>query len=101
MDSACGRFPQRGDIARIPAQHGLPGLGPRPHRRCNNQLAPVIHEMRTWRTPPDGTVKSSCPTLIEPTTKASSDRRPEAIEPSPASDSQPGQWATRRPSRPR
>ena len=90
MDSAHGRFPQRGGFARIQDEHDLTEFGPRPHRSCNNRLAPFIRKMRTRGTRLDGAVQSSCPISIEPATRASSDRRPEAVERSLASVRQLG-----------
>lgn len=99
MDSARGRFPQRGGSAKIQDEHGFSELGPQPHRSCDNRLAPLAHEMRTRGTPFDVAVQSSSSVVNKLATRASSGRRSEAVEGSPASARQPGQWTTSCPSR--
>ena len=94
MVSARGRFSQRGSFPRIPDKHGLLEIGLWFHRSCGNRLTPLILEMRTRGTPLDGTVESSCCTIIEPDTRASSDRRREAVGSLTASYRQPGRWTT-------
>lgn len=97
MDSVRERSSHRGGFSRIRDQHSLRELGYWPHPSGGNRLSPSTHEMRTRAASLDATVRSSYSMMIEPVTRASRIHRPEAVEPSPASDRQPRHWTTSRP----